>query len=98
MIGTQPTGTLPGIIISAVSHEGLTVTIDGKPGRLAVLDESGQVVAEGEQVADEARAVSVNNYRDFLQCKGYLRTRSAPIEATLQTKKPARVPKKAAKP
>jgi hypothetical protein len=90
MIGTQPTGALPGIVISAVSHEGLTVTIDGKPGRLAVLDEHGKVVAEGEQVATEAEAVAINSYRNFLQCKGHLRTRSATIEAK---KRPARVPK-----
>lgn len=33
MIGAQPTGTLPGIVICATSHEGLQVLVDGKPFR-----------------------------------------------------------------
>lgn len=73
MIGPQPTGALPGIVISAVSHEGLSVTIDGKPARLAVINEAGEVVIAGPQVAREAESVAVNNYRQFLQGKGYLR-------------------------
>jgi len=37
MIGTQPTGAIEGVQISAVSHEGLSVSINGKPGRLAII-------------------------------------------------------------
>ena len=37
MIGIQPTGRLPNVVISAVMHEGLTVSVDGKPARLAVV-------------------------------------------------------------
>lgn len=85
MIGTQPTGTLPGVVISAVGHEGLTVTVNGRPGRLAVLDERGKVVAQGDQVATEAEAVAVNCYRNFLQCKGFLRVNSANMETITQT-------------
>ena len=33
MIGTQPTGAIDGVVISAVIHEGLTVTVDGKPAK-----------------------------------------------------------------
>lgn len=69
MIGSQPTGQLAGVIISAVAHEGLVVTVDGKPARLAIVTEDGQVVAAGPDVAREARAVAVNNYRDFLDRK-----------------------------
>ncbi|ATA54557.1 hypothetical protein CKY39_16080 [Variovorax boronicumulans] len=79
MIGTQPTGAIGGVIISAVSHEGLTVTVDGKPARLAIVTDDGQVIAAGTEVAREAAAVAVNNYRGFLQGKGFLRVLSKPI-------------------
>ena len=87
MIGTQPTGALPGIVISAVSHEGLSVTIDGKPARLAVINEAGEVVAAGDQVAREAESVALNNYRQFLQGKGYLRVVGKQIEASNEGRK-----------
>lgn len=79
MIGTQPTGNIPGIVISAVVHEGLTVTVDGKPARLAVLAEDGTVVASGRDVAREAQAVAINLHREFLKGNGHLRVLSAPI-------------------
>ena len=79
MIGTQPTGTLPGIIISAVVHEGLRVEINGKQGHLAVVDEHGKVVASGVEVEDEVEAVAINCYRSFLKGEGHLRTLSKPI-------------------
>jgi len=80
MIGTQPTGALPGVIISTVAHEGLTVTVDGQHARLAVITDDGRVVAIGAEVAREARAVSVNGYRGFLIGAGRLRILSKPIE------------------
>ena len=78
MIGTQPTGRLPGVVISAVVHEGLTATVDGKPARLAVISEDGRVFS-GPAVAKEAQAVAVNMYRGCLQGTGHLRVLSAPI-------------------
>jgi hypothetical protein len=80
MIGQQHTGSIDGVVISAVSHEGLTVTVDGKPARLAVVTDDGQVIAAGVDVAREVRAVAVNSYRGFLQGKGFLRVLSKPIE------------------
>ena len=80
MIGHQPVGTLPGVVISAVAHEGLTVTVDGKPARLAIVTDDGQVVAAGPQVAREAEAVAVNCYRGLLMGQGYLRVRGVAIE------------------
>lgn len=80
MIGTQATGAIEGVVISAVSHEGLTVTVDGRPARLAVITEDGRVVAAGDQVAREAEAVAVNSYRSFLQGKGFLRVLSKLIQ------------------
>jgi hypothetical protein len=79
MIGPQTTGTIDGVVISAVAHEGLTVTVNGRPARLAIVSDDGQIVACGDQVALEAEAVAVNSYRGLLQGKGHLRVLSKPI-------------------
>ncbi len=81
MIGTQPTGAIAGVVITAVAHEGLSVSVNGKPGRLAIIDESGRIVAAGDDVAREAEAVAINAYRSFLKGQGHLRVLSRPIEA-----------------
>ena len=80
MIGTQPTGAMPGVVISAVAHEGLSVTVNGQPARLAVVLEDGTVVAAGREVAREAQAVAVNLHREFLKGNGHLRVLSGPIK------------------
>lgn len=83
MIGTQPTGAIAGVVISAVAHEGLTVVANGRRARLAIVADDGTVIAAGDQVAREAEAVAVNCYRNVLQLQGHLRVVSAPItEAT----------------
>ena len=79
MIGHQRTGAIAGVVITAVTHEGLRVTVDGKPARLAIVTDDGTVVAAGDQVAREAEATAVNCYRNFLQGQGHLRVRSRPI-------------------
>lgn len=73
MIGTQPTGAIEGIVITAVAHEGLTVLANGKPARLAIIDESGNVLAAGPNVAREAEAVALNCYRNLMKGQGHLR-------------------------
>lgn len=80
MIGTQQEGCIKGVIISAVSHQGLSVTVDGKPARLAILADDGSIIAAGDAVAREAEAVALNSYRNFLKGKGFLRVNSAPIQ------------------
>ena len=82
MIGQQQTGAIQGVVITAVSHEGLRVSVDGKPARLAILLDDGTVVSAGDDVAREAEAVAVNCYRNQLQGKGFLRVLSVPIETT----------------
>jgi hypothetical protein len=79
VIGTQRTGRIEGVFITAVAHEGLTVTVNGKPGKLAILTEDGTVVAEGADVAREAQAVAVNLYRNFLIGEGRIRVISDPL-------------------
>lgn len=81
MIGNQPVGAIDGVVISAVSHEGLVVTINGKRARLAIISDDGKVIAAGDQVAQEAEAVAVNSYRQLMQGKGHLRVLSKPIDA-----------------
>ncbi|MBV7541031.1 hypothetical protein [Acidovorax sp. sic0104] len=82
MIGPQATGTIPGIVICATSHEGLQVVVNGKPARLAIVDESGNVIAVGDEVAREAEAVALNNFRSTMMGKGYLRSLSKPISSS----------------
>lgn len=74
MIGQQPTGILKHAVISAVAHEDLEVTsIDGKKLMLAIIDQDGNIIESGQAVAREARSVSLNCYRNFMQGKGWLR-------------------------
>lgn len=79
MIGTQPTGNLPGIVILATSHQGLQVLVDGRSARLAIIDEGGHILAAGADVAREAEAVALNNFRNTMLGKGYLKTIGNPI-------------------
>jgi len=81
MIGTQPTGAIQGVLITAVAHEGLSVLVDLKPGRLAIVDEDGHVVTASPLVAREAEAVALNSYRQMLKGQGHLRVLSKPLEA-----------------
>lgn len=81
MIGTQPTGRVPGAVICAQSHTGLIVTVDGAPAQLAIITADGRIHAAGRDVAREAEAVAVNAYRAMLQGNGHLRTLSVPIPA-----------------
>lgn len=50
MIGTQPTGAIAGVSISAPSDERLSVTVDSKPAHLAVVNEAGEVIAMGQKL------------------------------------------------
>lgn len=79
MIGTLTTGAIPGVHIQSAVHEGLTVTINGRPGTLAILDEAGTIIATGSNVAQEAEAVAINCYKNMLRGQGHLRILSAPI-------------------
>ena len=80
LIGDQRTGRVEGVIISATGNDGLSVTVNGVPARLAVVSREGDVL-DVEDVAKEAFAVSVNAYRDFLRGLGHLHTSSRPLPA-----------------
>lgn len=83
MIGTIKTGTLSTAQISAVVHEGFSVTANGKPCHLAIIDSEGKIIDAGEQVASEAFNVAVESYKNMLKGMGHLRVFSG-------NKKPAK--------
>ena len=58
MIGDRPTGTLPGAYISSPIWQGLAVTVNGKPAKLAIVTDDGQIYAAGDQVRERAAAAS----------------------------------------
>lgn len=68
-----PLPTVEGIVVRADQFNGLSVTVNGQPARLAVVAEGGVVVAEGDAVTEEAFAASINLYREFLRDNGLLR-------------------------
>lgn len=81
MIEDPETGTLKNCTISAVAHEGLSVTTrDGEPGIFAILDKNGNVIERGPAVAAEAWNVAVASYRNFLKGQGWLRVRTQPAD------------------
>jgi len=74
MIGIIKTGTLASAEISAVIHQGLRVTTpEGKTARLAIIDDAGNVIDAGDQVAKEAFMVAIASYKNFLKGQGHLR-------------------------
>ena len=79
MIGEQKTGSIDGLYITAVSHEPPKAIYNGRPVRLAIIDDSGQVIAAGPQVSREFEATVINCHRNTLKGKGYLRVHSQPI-------------------
>lgn len=75
--------TLPSCLekseISAVSFAGLQIrTADGRPARLAVIDDDGNVIEAGSDVAAAAWNVAIASYRQFMIGQGHLRVFSSP--------------------
>lgn len=72
--GIRPTGSLNNAIISARCFEPFDVkTCDGKPARLAIIDEQGNILADGPEVAKEAWNLMINVYKNYLIGKGHIR-------------------------
>ena len=61
-----------GIRITATLHAPLDITVNGKPGRIAILDEHGQVIASGREVGLECAAVLQGAVERYWQCRGWL--------------------------
>jgi len=67
-----------GIRITATLHAPLDVTVNGRPVRIAIVDESGQVVASGRQVGLECAAVLQQAVERYWQCCGWLTVDNGP--------------------
>lgn len=80
MIGQIKTGTLNNAQISAVIHEGLTIESNGRRCQLAIVDESGNIIEAGDQVAREAFNVAIASYKQLLKGMGHLRVVSTKTE------------------
>lgn len=88
MMGIKPAG-LASSTISATISEGFTVTTaDGKPARLAVIDEDGNVIEASPAVAAEAWAVCIQVQYNFWVGEGHIRVLSKP-DAPCKPKKAA---------
>lgn len=58
---------------------GLTVkTRDGRPAKLAIIDDAGNVIESGVSVAREAWNIVLQVHRNYLQDKGHLIVHSTP--------------------
>ena len=64
--------------ISAVSYQGLSVATNGRPARLAVIDDNGQVIEAGPAISKAVWDVAINSYRQFLMGTGHLRVVAKP--------------------
>ena len=88
MIGIPETGTLEnGRIAASVTSGYKFTTADGRPARLAIIDDQGNVVESGEAVAREAWNVCIAVIKNFKIGQGHIVVHSAPPGVT-QVPKP----------
>ncbi len=79
MIGIPKTGTLENGRISANVTSGYQITTaDGRPARLAIIDDQGNVVESGDAVAREAWNVCIAVIKNFKIGQGHIVVHSSP--------------------
>lgn len=84
MIGVPKTGTLMNGCISANVSSGYQfTTADGRPARLAIIDDQGNVVESGDAVAREAWNVCIAVVKNFKIGQGHIVVHSAPPGTSL---------------
>ncbi|MFD1691584.1 hypothetical protein ACFSHR_08595 [Azotobacter chroococcum] len=92
MIGIPETGTLEHGCISANVTSGYQLaTADGRPARLAIIDEQGNVVEAGDAVAREAWNVCIAVIKNFKIGMGHIVVHSEPPGMAREQGEPARV-------
>ena len=75
---TQPE-ELKNAQLAGTIYGGLTATTkDGKPARLAIIDEDGNVIDAGIAVAREAWRIALTVHINFLRGHGHLTVHSTP--------------------
>lgn len=79
MKNSVPNPQLQAARISAnVSSGFVATTADGKPARLAIIDEDGNVIEAGQDVAWAAWRVCIEVQENFWECQGHLIVHSGP--------------------
>lgn len=74
-----PTDTLQNSQIVGTIYSGLTATTrDGKPARIAIIDDDGTVIESGRAVAREIWMVALKVHTNFLRGTGHLIVHSTP--------------------
>lgn len=77
MLNTPEPAPLARARMTGAAHEGLHVTtIDGRPARLAIIDDDGNILEAGDQVAAAAWRTTACVLRNFLRGLGHLRLRT----------------------
>lgn len=74
-----PNPTIIGACLKATVSTGFTVSsADGKPARMAIVDEHGNILAAGEDVSWAAWRVCVEVQENFWEGQGHLVVHSGP--------------------
>ena len=73
MNGRLTTGRLPGVVISTTATGAMTVTVNGRPARLAIATDDGQLLDDSAAVAAEVRACALNAMHAFWLGQGHLK-------------------------
>lgn len=63
-----------GVVFKPQGFEGVSVSVAGKPAKLAVISDEGEVVALGQEVEEQFSDASVLSYQMMLRCEGLLRS------------------------
>jgi hypothetical protein len=80
-IGLEPAilGNLENAIIAAIPCKGLVITDkNGNPAKLAVIDDSGNVLESGESVCAEIEGACITAYKKILFDKGFIKVYCPP--------------------
>lgn len=79
MIGNFTPAQPDNCSISAVIFNGLSLqTTDGRPARLAVIDEDGNIIETGPTLARAVWETSIASYKNYLIGNGHMRVQTSP--------------------
>lgn len=66
-------------VLEASTARGISATTsDGKPARLAIIDNDGQILDSGSVVADQVWNLTIELYSQILQSSGMIKVHSSP--------------------
>lgn len=86
----SPADALQNAQLMGTIYNGFTVTTrDGKPARLAIIDEAGNIIDSGTAVARECWQIAINVHTNFLRGTGHIIVHSTPPGLPLKQKEAA---------